>query len=691
MRTLAPTAFALACVLAAPARAALTDSEKAQVQGFVRSGDPKSAGKVRALVARPDLGPEEAAEPLIQGYRRARFDEQRERFTRLLLHGPGSEASRSALVVPLVQALLARASEVMAELPTARAAWYSEKAQRAADELVRIHRFVADHVANAGRPPPDGHDPSAGIRDDVLEAAARAYGKHLEQQHEWLQQGTIVEGALVRIRAQAGLVTADLARGVVGRHEVARWLGLSGARAGLFQRRGVLLEDGGSGSEDRVAAAVRMLESAAAAPDGVSVWLIDKSPPGDLRTRGEVARAGVTLGAAPVLADTDALFGSEVSPVRIDRAMQELAHSIAWLAARHALARDPELRRRAATLSERVAQAGPPGMLGGSLGPPLLALEGASVALPAASPELIVEHALQQVLLDLPRAVDLAAIAAHQNRLQPAGQLVLALSALAAGRDEAGELTAGRAGADGGVEPLPVAKLEREGGVVRGFQLGSDTWRFELDASGLPARVLQNGAAPVTARLAHVRLRTDASGRWQTGGVEFTRLFGEPEAAALDDGRLIVASAKRGSFDALGAGGETAELELSASIEPIGAGGGLLALARPGESSYAGVALLVEGMPRRALLVLVDGRGKAVELAPPTELAGPRAGAYRLRLAVSGVDVTAEIDGKKLRAKLAAPLEPGRAGLTVRQDGRIGVREFRASTLGAPKPKGGKP
>ena len=42
-----------ALVLAQPAHAALTDSEKAQVSGFIRSGELKNAARIRALVARP--------------------------------------------------------------------------------------------------------------------------------------------------------------------------------------------------------------------------------------------------------------------------------------------------------------------------------------------------------------------------------------------------------------------------------------------------------------------------------------------------------------------------------------------------------------------------------------------------------------------------------------------------------------
>src|SRR5262245_24164827 len=104
-------------LLAASARATLTDSEKAQVAGFVQEGVPSRAPRARALVARPDLLPAEVAEPLVRGYAGAPFDERRLRFTEALLFGPGSAPARSTLVPAVVQALMARASRRMADVP----------------------------------------------------------------------------------------------------------------------------------------------------------------------------------------------------------------------------------------------------------------------------------------------------------------------------------------------------------------------------------------------------------------------------------------------------------------------------------------------------------------------------------------------------------------------------------------------
>src|SRR5687768_16672592 len=100
--------FAGVVLAVAPAHAALTDSEKAQIVGFVRSAEIGNARRVRALVARPDLSADEAAEPLVNGFSGVRFDDKRAAFAKELLVGSGSAAARSDMTPAVVKALLAR-------------------------------------------------------------------------------------------------------------------------------------------------------------------------------------------------------------------------------------------------------------------------------------------------------------------------------------------------------------------------------------------------------------------------------------------------------------------------------------------------------------------------------------------------------------------------------------------------------
>src|SRR5690348_12698125 len=104
-------------LVSARAEAALTDSEKMQIATFIAKGEVLNAPRVRALVARPDLTPEEATEPLKKGFSSAPFDDVRREFAEALLFGPGSSASRNAIVAPVVDALLARAASRMGDVP----------------------------------------------------------------------------------------------------------------------------------------------------------------------------------------------------------------------------------------------------------------------------------------------------------------------------------------------------------------------------------------------------------------------------------------------------------------------------------------------------------------------------------------------------------------------------------------------
>src|SRR4051794_40182688 len=124
--------FFAALSIAPGAHAALTSSEKAVVTSFVQKGEPSTAARVRALVARPDLSPEEIAEPLRKGYAGAPFDERHGLFTEALIGGPGSAASRNALAPAVVEALLERASSRLGDVPATASSKLSPKGVEAA-------------------------------------------------------------------------------------------------------------------------------------------------------------------------------------------------------------------------------------------------------------------------------------------------------------------------------------------------------------------------------------------------------------------------------------------------------------------------------------------------------------------------------------------------------------------------------
>src|SRR4051812_36318323 len=95
------------------ARAVLTASEQDQVKQAVVSGHVAGAARVRSLVARPDLTPEESAAALSAPFASVPFTELRAAFVKELLFGGASAASRPVLTVAATRALFARADAVL--------------------------------------------------------------------------------------------------------------------------------------------------------------------------------------------------------------------------------------------------------------------------------------------------------------------------------------------------------------------------------------------------------------------------------------------------------------------------------------------------------------------------------------------------------------------------------------------------
>src|SRR5580704_17889424 len=137
-------AMAVAAVLsvAAPSRASLTPSEAEQVRrGVVTASD---LGRVRALVARPDLSADEAAAAMISPLTNTTLDAAHVSFLRDLVFGDSSAASRPVLVVATVRGALARADAVIGQHLLDL-----DRAPAALAELGRVYSWV-EQVAAAG-------------------------------------------------------------------------------------------------------------------------------------------------------------------------------------------------------------------------------------------------------------------------------------------------------------------------------------------------------------------------------------------------------------------------------------------------------------------------------------------------------------------------------------------------------------
>jgi hypothetical protein len=681
-------ALTAALVAAAPARAALTDSEKAQVQGFVRSGELRNAARIRALVARPDLTVDEASEPLSAGFGAVAFDDAHEKLAREILLGPGSAAARSALAPALVRALLARASNAYAAMPINESGTDASKADRLAAESVEIHRFVTEVIANAGQPPVDGHDAAAGIRDDALKLCVEAYRAHFDRHSATLKPGTKLSPSLVQVRAQAALAVVDLSRGLYQRHQVAALLGLAGPRKQVFERHGTLLEDGGTAGDERLSEVSRFLDSAPRAASELSLWLISKAPVRGLSSRGARASARVSLSAASGAPTAAALWPEDVVASRPDREMMEVAYSAAWLVTRAAFKAQPALSKRAALVATRAARAGAAGQLAPDLEASVLRAPGAiGPGAQAASAEQFAAHALRLVLLDAPRALDLALSRAVQGRDEPLAAFVLGASLLHAVGGSADEIAVGRTGEGGALVADKLTRVTLANGLVSSFELDGKKVQVNLGSDGQVDKVLVDGAAPRLSQLSRVRFVPKAAESWLAGSQRWEKLGGAPRGLAIDDGRFVLGAAETSDgFDAVVTGEASSDSTIHAYLAVTGRGGGLILRGQPGQQSYDAIAVLVTREPKpKATLILVDGRAQATELAPARDLPPAGETGYLVTLSARAEKITATIDGVKLEAKLARGVGTGKAGLMVVAGGLVEARGFGRGTPKAPQ------
>ncbi len=658
---------------AGDAEAALTDSEKRQIVGYVRDAEVARAQRVRALIARPDLTQEESSAPLSAAYGPVAFDKAREAFSLELLHGSGSEPSRGVVAEAIVHGLLARADAVVAKLSAARGPAISDSARPAAIEFTRIHSFVASHIANAGQPPADGHDASVGIRDDSMKRASGAYVKHFEKHASWMRLSKPARGYWLRARGQAAITLASLARGVVPRHEVAAALGLDGARRAAFERHGFILDDAGLTDPKRRDLFVRWLDGCPRAADGLDLVLLSKTPSYGLAALGRVVRVGVD----PMTERrVDGLWAEDVQPVGMDAATSELAYLMAWQAVRSAFAKRPELRKQAELLAGRAVKGGDHFLLSPELGASVLASPGSTEAvLRGVSPEMFLAHVVRLALLDLPRVRSLALARSLRGNTDGVAQLLLALSALAPGTDAKQKTWAGEALQNGRVRGLEVA-LQLEKGNVSSFSVGKTRVTAKLLGDGRVDKILLNGKAPALPALPYARLVPEATERWKFGAQVLEKLSGAPRGLVVGDGRFVLAAAKKSQgFDAVAFGAAAENAVVSAKLSPNGPGGGLLVRAQKGSAGYDAIGLFVSAEPKVAQLVVVGGSGKAVELTGPIALPSKDTN-FDVRLEVKGKEVRGRVGRQKLKATLSRGVGKGRAGIAVRVGGRLEIRKL---------------
>ncbi len=655
------------------AHAALTDSEKRQIVGYVRDAEVARAERVRALIARPDLTQIESAASLSAAYGPVAFDGAREKFTRELLHGSGSEPARGVIAEAVVHGLLARADALVGKLSGAEGPAFSPSARVAAVEVTRIHAFVATQIANAGQPPADGHDASVGIRDDSMRRAAEAYQKHIQRHASWMLLSSSARGYWLRTRDQAAVTFSSLARGVLPRHEVSAALGLSDARRALFERHGFLFDDGGQADSARRDLLVRWFDGCPRAAEGVDLVLLAKTPTAGLAALGRALRVGAD---PSVERRVSGLWPDDVAPVDVDAATSELAYMTAWQAVRSGFAAKPELRAHAAALASRAVRGGADATTTPDLLRSVLAPEGSTnAALTGVSPELFLTHVVRLVLLDLPRVQSLALARSLRGNNDGVAQMMLALSVLAPNAEAKQKLWVGEALQTGKVRALEVA-VELDGAVVSRFEVAKSKVAAKMSADGRVDAVTLNGKAPALPALPYARLVPEAAEKWKFGAISLEKLSGGPRGLVVGDGRLVLASAKESTgFDAVVFGPASENAVVRAKLTPVGTGGALILRAQAGTAGYDAIALFVSEQPKVAQLVLVDGSGKASELTGPVALPS-KDSTFAVLLEVKGTEVRGVVGKQELKAKLSRGVGSGRAGVALRGGGRLELRDL---------------
>ncbi len=653
---------------ASPARAALTDSEKAQVRGYVATGDLGTVAKVRALVARPDLSDSEVGETLSGALRSAPFDDARERFVHALVFGPASLPSRSTVAPGVVRGLVARADAIMAAQRGTPNQWSAD----AMDELLRIHRYVARMSLQARDADRQG---MASIETRAVEAIAAAYRDHIARHAAFFSFRSRAQGAALLLRLQVARTAVQTSSGAESRDDVADWLGLHGPARGLFIRRGVLLDGGGEGSQDQVASVVNLLEAVPGALEDASEVVISKTLPGPSNQGPDVVAVRVSLGARR--SQRAGLWPDAASQADPDQAIFEAAYVASLRAARRALSRDLVLAAQVRNAMAHAAGKGAVGHLANWVVDWSLDRDGGSSAHPV-SPEMYLAATMTMVLLDAQRTVELASMRLLSGRPEPVEQLLLALRVLATvGQDGSATLPTGSLAS--GQLVLRTSVLKMRGSEVQSLRLGEREVTFERGAGGQVASIRFDGRAVRAVDLTTLRIPTTAGDRWEAGGRMFVRLSGSPRVGVLGADELVLESD----------GGETApkaavyteapssDHVVEATIQLGGKGvGGQIVRASTGQGSLRGVAVVLRcDSGCHARLASFDGDGHERELAPEAKVADAQASEGLLvRLSIRGQDVTANVAGRQLRGRLAEPMPPGHVGWMVNPGSRLVVR-----------------
>ena len=655
-------ALALAFGAARSADAALTSSERGQIRDFVAKGQAENAARVRSLVARTDLTAEESIAAVTEALVPVPFIEQRAVFLRELVFGVASASSRPLLAQAVVRGLLARADVIFTKYVGGL-----DHELNALAELAAIYTFLDTAIANAGRPTAAAHDGTAGISAAAYDESSKALRDHLERNARWLKGEGVVPESVGRLRAQAQVALLDmLPDGLTRRVDAAERLGLTGARRQMLIEWGILLQDAGKLD---AAKAERVRQILARVPGArVDLQLLYAGDDrGALRARGLVAHAGGTAG------DPNP-FGDELTPTTVDAITSGIVQEVALLAVKRSLDNRGELRLQAER--DAASAQGDPGRM---LGKPR-----------APSAEHVTAAAAQLLLLDAPRALDLAFVRLLAGRTESAAVLSDAIGALAAfaaasapapnARPEPRGLSI-ELGKNSGAATTTMSAIRlAPNGAAIGFTLEGHTWSVDRAAPTFAVTVVTRDGQPVAlAHLPTARTPLRDGTSWSESGLTFSKLRGAPRVGfvpAAEKGGLptvkLAGGGARG-YDAIVTAAPGDDFVLEGELSVRTASGGILFRATNGRESVRGAMLLVTPGGKASLVSADDSGGEsplasAIDPAPTMPV--------HVRITVKGLKVEAVVGTTTLSGTLPAPLTRGEIGLIAKRGAGVDVAAF---------------
>lgn len=643
------------------AEAALTSSEKAQIRDFVAGARAENASRVRALVARTDLTADESIAALSEAVAAVPFTDARGIFVREIVFGVSSASSRPLLAHAATRSLLARADAVYQKYVGGL-----DHEPRAVAELVAIYAFIDGAIANAGRPTLAAHDASSGISAAAYGECSKALRDHIEKNARWLKGDGTVPETVGHVRAQAQVALLDmLPDGLTRWVDAAERLAIKGARRQLLTDWGILLQDAGKlddAKSEKVRAALVRLPGART--DLELVYVGDDRGP--LRARG-----GVAFISESSKAEVNP-FGDELTPTKVDATLSTAVQDLAVLTVKRALDTHRELRLQAER--DAAASQGDPGR---TLGKPR-----------APSVEHVVAAAAHLLVLDAPRAIDLAFVRVVGARPESAALLSDAIGALAtfavapgtpAGKDGKPAGLSLELGKGAGTTTMSQIRLAPSGAAM-GFVLDGHTWAIERAAgAGAVSGVTRDGQNVSLAHLPTARTPLREGSTWSEAGYSFTKLRGTPRAGITPPSEKgggvtvkLVGSGAKG-YDAIVTSAPGDDFVVEGDLSVRGAAGGIVFRAANGRDAVRG-AMLVVTPGGRAALFTSDEAGAEALLAAPIDPAP--ATPVHVKISVKGTKVEAVVGPTTLTGTLPETLAKGEVGLVAKRGASVDVASF---------------